>query len=141
MTNEEINLNEMMGSLNKGLTSTNCNNSVTGNNNDENNDDLASIESLIASIQIYDDQMQDLEEMDKNEIKKFKFFHRILKPIRFYFKIAKIVLFGTCSLDFNQLKDYEENLKNAQFIYFSNFLIGLGIITVKRIFFLLNRDV
>lgn len=64
--------------------------------------------------------------------RRFFSIRRIVKPLMFYFKISKMIIFNSC-IDESRNDDLssDDNLKNASFIYYSNFLIGLGIITVS----------
>lgn len=88
--------------------------------------ELSSIESLLAAMHF--------DEQDSKSSSNF--FTKLLATIKVYFLVLKLILFES------QDKNVKDNLKNASFIYNSNFLIGLGITTViifnfknfKRIF-------
>ena len=61
--------------------------------------------------------------------KNFFFMHRFNR-IKFYFKIIKILFFSNEETVVNQT-----DLRDASFIFFTDFLIGLGIVTVIKVFF------
>ena len=82
--------------------------------------DLSSIDSLLAAMP-----------MSKKKINNESYFSKLNKNIKFYFKIISIILFNRISPD-KILND--SDIQNASFIYFTNFLIGLGIITVNILF-------
>lgn len=77
--------------------------------------DLSSIDSLLAA-------------MPKKNINNESYFDKLSYNLKFYFKIISIVIFNRVSPD-KILNDTD--IQNASFIYYTNFLIGLGIITVK----------
>jgi hypothetical protein len=77
--------------------------------------ELSSIESLLAQVPI--------ENKSKFAI-KHNFLRKFLRNIQFHFSILRSIIFF--SYNDNQ-KD--PDIQNAPFIYYSNFLIGLGIIT------------
>lgn len=82
--------------------------------------DLSSIDSLLAA-------------MPKKKINNESYWAKLSYNLKFYFKIISIVLFNRVSPD-KILND--SDIQNASFIYFTNFLVGLGIITVIK--YLLN---
>jgi hypothetical protein len=86
--------------------------------------ELSSIESLIAAMPI-------LEEQPKaNPVRSY--FSRVNKKIRFYFNTVHLILFNKPSLmRYGQVTE-DLDVQNASFIYYSNFLIGLGIVTVNN---------
>ncbi len=81
--------------------------------------DLSSIDSLLAAMP-----------MSKKKINTESYFSKLRKNFLFYLKIIDIILFNRVSPD-KILND--SDIQNASFIYFTNFLIGLGIITVYSI--------
>lgn len=84
--------------------------------------ELSSIESLIAAMPAMEEQPR------SNPIRSY--FSRINKKIRFYFNTVHLILFNKPSLmQYGQVTE-DLDVQNASFIYYSNFLIGLGIITV-----------
>ena len=83
--------------------------------------DLSSIDSLLAAMP-----------MSKKKINNESYFSKLKNNFLFYLKIIDIILFNRVSPD-KILND--SDIQNASFIYFTNFLIGLGIITVNAFFF------
>jgi hypothetical protein len=115
--------------------------------------DLSSIDSLLASIPFSKptnntnsgceiEKNTSSQNFDMNEggnggggggsinLKKENFFVRLWKNFRFSFAIIKMILFDKRLLNRRQCDDLD--MQNAAFIFYSNFLIGLGIITVRK---------
>jgi hypothetical protein len=65
---------------------------------------------------------------EKNK-KSFFFMHR-LNRFKFYFKIIKILFYSNDEAIVNQT-----DLRDASFIFFTDFLVGLGIVTVLDMFY------
>ncbi len=80
--------------------------------------DLSSIDSLLAAMP-----------MSKKKINAESYLSKFKKNLIFYFKIIAIILFNNVPLASNDKILNDTDLQNASFIYFTNFLIGLGIIT------------
>ena len=103
-------------SLNNVLIETNLNQDDISEIND-----LSSIDSLLA-------QMPASAILSKKE----NYFSKLKRNVRFYFKIVRSILFNRCESSSSKHKPTDfEDLQNAPFIYYSNFLVGLGIITVS----------
>ena len=88
--------------------------------------DLSSIESLIAAM-----PLSTFEENSRKTNRVRAYFARINKKIKFYFKTINLILFNKPSLTHDGQVTEDLDVQNASFIYYSNFLIGLGIITVS----------
>lgn len=116
--------------------------------------ELSTIRSLLDSLPFNDDEIvysDDLNNSEKltnkdqfytvrNKLYEGKnrrnfivnYFFKLWKNIKFYFKIIRLI----SSLSSKSFKNYinklnDNDLMNAPFIYYSNFLIGLGTITVS----------
>lgn len=91
--------------------------------NNENDDEsssklgeLNSIESLLAAMPF-----------DETESKNsYNCFQKVFNSLKFHIKVIKLILIGNS--DYSAIDD--DTLRNSEFIYHSNFLIGLGITTV-----------
>jgi hypothetical protein len=89
--------------------------------------DISSINSLLDSMPF-----------DENytHFKKNRFIlnnlinNKFVREIQFYFKILRAIIFNS-----SKKVIFDEDCRDASFIYFSNFLVGLGIITVSVISF------
>jgi hypothetical protein len=79
--------------------------------------DLSSIESLFDSLPFDDNNNAKVSD---------SFFMKYVREAQFYFKIIRAII-----LNDNLQVILDEDCRNAKFIYFSNFLVGLGIITVS----------
>lgn len=111
----------------------------------------AELASIIASIEEFQQQDNDACELDisgagaaeaavdaavapgnsrSSPSRPFFSLKRIVKPMKFYLKVSKMILLNDFSYDVDPNCSGDDNLRNAAFIYYSNFLIGLGIITV-----------
>lgn len=88
--------------------------------------ELSSIESLIAAMPI---PQEDLTTEKQNCLSQY--FFKVNKKIRFYFQTINLILFNKPSLNADGHTENDLDVQNASFIYYSNFLIGLGIITVS----------
>ena len=79
--------------------------------------EISSIHSLLAVMPL-----------NEKDHKNDSYLVKIFKNLKFYLKILKIILNDENLMD-QTLHDLD--LRNAGFVYYSNFFIGLGIITVK----------
>ena len=59
------------------------------------------------------------------------YFAKLKKKAKFYLRTVDLILFSKPILAIDDQVDNDLDIQNASFIYYSNFLIGLGIITVK----------
>jgi hypothetical protein len=89
--------------------------------------DLSSIDSLFDSLP-FDDNTNSAKLSDN-------FIMKYAREAKFYFKIVRAIVLN----NFGQTMFDDEDCRNANFIYFSNFLVGLGIITVNILLFKLLR--
>ena len=83
--------------------------------------ELTSIESLLATVPF-----------DNIKSSKENCFIKFFKRLEFYFKMTKSILFLN---DYDFMND--PDLRNASFVYYSNFMVGLGIITVCNLFLII----
>jgi hypothetical protein len=100
------------------LTNVNSTNNLDDNNPTDISqiNELSSIESLLAQVP--------LENKTKFAI-KHNFIRKFWRNIKFHIRIFRSIIFSSYNND-NQI---DADIQNAPFIYYSNFLIGLGIIT------------
>ena len=94
--------------------------------------ELSSIDSLLIQMPI-----------DKILKKKEGYFSKARKNLRFYFKVLKAIIFNINPIEIESTKKSAasvdiDDVQNASFIYYSNFLIGLGIITVSYFYLSLS---
>ena len=80
--------------------------------------DLSSIDSLFDSLPF---------DENTNSKANDNIFTRHFRELQFYIKIVRAIVFND-----NKKIIFDEDCRNAKFIYFSNFLVGLGIITVNK---------
>lgn len=91
--------------------------------------ELSSIESLISAIPDVDERHRRLKGRSSLRL----YFAKLKRRVKFYFDTVNLILFNKPSLTHHGGNDLD--VQNASFIYYSNFLIGLGIITVSNLIF------
>jgi len=90
--------------------------------------ELSSIESLIAAIPV--EVCQPTDNMNNHRCNPIgTHFSKIYRKIKFYLKTVDLILFNKPSLRNDGQVNNDLDVQNASFIFYSNFLFGLGIIT------------
>jgi hypothetical protein len=105
---------------------------------------LSSIDSLLADIAFKDNKNNKLlnkyplfvMNSDKCCCNDYFGLFKVWRKIKFYLRIVGIILFNRNIIT----KDLDVDILNAPFIYYTNFFIGLGIITVFNSIFKFNLN-